>query len=90
MGIYRKKPVVIEAFQWTADEKQQEDPMWIVNAIKRGDVGFINEGHSDVRISIKTMEGTMTAPRGSYIIKGVEGEIYPCDEAIFHKTYEKV
>ena len=39
---------------------------------------------------IKTLEGDMFAPIGSYIIKGVNGEFYPCREDIFEKTYEEV
>jgi len=90
MGKYRKKPVVIEAFQWTDDEKQIEDPSWIVEAIKEQDIYFLNKGTKKVVLCVITLEGVMKAKRGDYIIKGVEGEIYPCDERIFHKTYEKV
>lgn len=43
-----------------------------------------------VIIKIKTLEGKMFARLGDYIIKGVEGEIYPCKESIFNKTYNKV
>jgi len=39
---------------------------------------------------IHTLEGTMTANIGDYIIKGVNGELYPCKPDIFEKTYEKV
>lgn len=45
----------------------------------------INKG-----LKIITLEGTMTANIGDYIIKGVSGEFYPCKPDIFHKTYEKV
>ena len=90
MAKYRKKPVVIEAFQWTGDEKQLEDPSWLVNAIKTEEVYFLNRGTEKVSMYIDTLEGVMGAKRGDYIIKGVEGEIYPCAERIFHKTYEKV
>ena len=90
MAKYRKKPVVIEAFQWTGDEKQLEDPSWIVEAIKTEDVYFLNRGTEKVSMYIETLEGVMAAKRGDYIIKGIEGEIYPCDESIFHKSYEKV
>lgn len=42
------------------------------------------------KIEIKTLEGTMTANIGDYIIKGVNGEFYPCKPDIFDKTYEEV
>jgi len=87
---YRKKPVVIEAFKWTGDVNQTEDPEWIVDAIKKGDVGFRNEGTEEVEMFIDTLEGRMTAIRGDYIIKGIKGEIYSCKPDIFEATYEKV
>lgn len=87
---YRKKPVVIEAFQWTSDKNQIEYPEWIVKAIEKGIVWFNNEGTKDVNMEIKTLEGNHIANRGDYIIKGIAGEIYPCKPDIFKATYEKV
>jgi hypothetical protein len=45
---------------------------------------------TDVELEIETLEGTMRADVGDYIIKGVSGEAYPCKPNIFYKTYEKV
>lgn len=90
MAKYRKKPVVIEAFKWTADIDQTEDPIWAIDRIKDGTVKFENVGTNDVKMIIKTLEGDMRADRGDFIIKGVNGEIYPCKPDIFEKTYEKV
>ncbi len=90
MAKYRKKPVIIEAFQWTGDEKQTEDPLWIINAIIRGDVYFKNYGTEEAKLVIKTLEGEMTADRGDFIIKGIKGELYPCKTDIFKETYELV
>lgn len=42
------------------------------------------------KLSINTLEGTMTANAGDYIIKGLAGEFYPCEESIFHKSYSVV
>ncbi len=82
---FRKKPVVIEAFKWTGDNRQEEDPDWIVDAIKKGTV------RPDYPIlRIKTLEGEMIASVGDWIIKGVANEFYPCRDDIFQKTYEKV
>lgn len=91
MAKYRKKPVVIEAFQWTGGPDQTEDPEWIVEAMKRGDV-YVDGGtpHQHVRLMIKTLEGVMSAIPGDWIIKGVKGEIYPCKPDIFKATYESV
>lgn len=85
---YRKKPIVIDAFLWTADQYQGGEPDWIVDAIKRGEVWFHNEGTEDVKMEIKTLEGNHIADRGDFIIRGVAGEIYPCKPDIFKQTYE--
>lgn len=57
---YRKKPIVVEAYQLTSEMK------------------------------IPTLEGEMTGNPGDYLVKGVEGELYPCKEKIFKKTYVDV
>lgn len=93
---YRKKPVVVEAFQWTGDEHQKEDPEWIVDAIKRGDAWFcvdpFDRSHPPTitHMAIKTLEGVMEARFDDYIIQGIKGEIYPCKPDIFEATYEPV
>lgn len=85
---YRKKPVVIKAFQWTGGPGQREDPEWAIDAIHNGTIFFSDSGTPNVKMIIKTLEGVMTADRGDYIICGVNGEIYPCKPDIFKKTYE--
>jgi hypothetical protein len=83
---YRKKPVVIEAvrFKGLKDLKQIET--------FAGDVIVANHysGNELVAISIKTLEGIMSASKGDLIIKGVKGEFYPCKPDIFDQTYELV
>lgn len=87
---YREKSVVIDAFKWTGDMEQVEDPKWIIDAIEEGKVWFNNIGTPNVTMGIKTLEGNHIANRGDYIIKGVKGEIYPCKEDIFEMTYDLV
>ena len=87
---YRKRPVVIDAFRWTVDERQEDDPAWIAKAIKDGDAWFENEGTPDVKMMIRTLEGVHEASVGDYIIRGIAGEIYPCKPDIFLATYEQV
>lgn len=87
---YRKRPVVVEAFLWTGDIEQTEDPVWIVEAIHRGQVSFHKRGAETTVMNITTLEGVMTAIPGDWIIKGIEGEIYPCKPEIFAASYEKV
>lgn len=60
MAEYRKKPVIVEAYQTTEE------------------------------MLIETLEGTMKANKGDFIITGINGEQYPCKPDIFWKTYEKV
>ncbi|NCC96422.1 MAG: hypothetical protein EOM02_06225 [Synergistales bacterium] len=80
---YRKKPVEVEAFRWTGGQDQTEDPVWIVEAIKKGVVSV-----SYPYLYINTLEGVHKANPGDYIIRGVKGELYPCKPDIFEATYE--
>ena len=88
MSRWRKKPVVIEAVQWTGDKEQTEDPIWIVEAIHTGEVWFDRVENEQVIMRIRTLEGIMDAKIGDYVIQGVKGEIYPCKPDIFELTYE--
>lgn len=90
MSRYRKKPVVIEAFRWSADENQTEDPDWICEAFADGRVVYIDNGGTDVGLLIPTLEGQMMASVGDWIVRGVQGELYPVKPDIFEATYELV
>jgi hypothetical protein len=91
--MYRKKPVVIEAIQWTGDNLRQiitftDGPpetrtahasmMW-----EQYEALVAEEG-----LKIFTLEGEMLASPGDWIIKGVKGEFYPCKPDIFAATYD--
>ena len=91
MPKYRKKPVVIEAieFDGTLDSVSKIDDMIRATGqygFCRGD-GSTTEGREF--LNIKTLEGTMRADKGDFIIKGVQDEFYPCKPEIFWKTYEE-
>lgn len=73
-----KKPVQVEAFRWLIDEV----PDWW-KALE-GTTMDVSTGSA----FIKTLEGTMEAKKGDYIIQGVKGEVYPCKSDIFELTYE--
>lgn len=79
MGKFRKIPVVIDAVQWTGANLGEIQAFYKPYNILVGD-----------EIHIHTLEGTMVASKGDWIIKGVKGEFYPCKPDIFEKTYEKV
>lgn len=83
---YRKKPVVVEAMQFT-DANKNEVLSWARGIQYTVYAGFYN---AEPVIRIPTLEGEMTARFGDYIIKGVSGEIYPCKPDIFKKTYDPV
>jgi hypothetical protein len=86
----RHKPFVLEAFQWTGGLEQQEDPPWAVEALKRGTLSFANIGTPEVLLRIETYRGTLEAKRGDWIIKGLYGELYPCQQDAFPQIYELV
>jgi len=84
MAKYRKKPIVIEAYQVRYFELLADAPQWFLDAIEGGII--VNENP----LKIKTLEGPMLVSDGDYVIKGVEDEVYPCKPGIFEATYEKV
>lgn len=84
MQKFRKKPVVIEAIQWDNTWETIQKIACFENASKPTD--WDKEKQTLV---IHTLEGDMTAFVGDWIIKGVNGEVYPCKPDIFKKTYEE-
>ena len=83
---FRKKPVVIEAFQWKGEVAI---PSWCVDRAKL--IERYDSETGDVRpvvLQIETLEGSMFASRGDWVIRGVKGEVYPCRADIFAETYE--
>ena len=97
---YRKKPVIIEAFRWTGGVNQNEDPEWIVDALKfksgvcqicfDEDPYILARAEANIYMKIETLEGTHIALPGDYIIRGIKGELYPCKPDIFEKTYDPI
>ncbi|WP_312969755.1 hypothetical protein [Acinetobacter gerneri] len=84
---YRKKPVVINAWQFTKENYKQGVPTFL----RSKEVEFWSQFGGDViGGEIKTLEGVMTITENDYIIKGVQGEFYPCKPDIFEATYESV
>lgn len=84
IGLYRKRPVVIQAVQI---DSLDYDGMIRIVAWCGGRA--IDDG-SDAVIAIDTLEGTMNANHGTWILKGVAGEFYPCAPEIFAATYEEI
>lgn len=88
---YKKKPVIIEALEWTGDNLKD---IIEFTGLHESALKWVWEEYEKVvfeeGLKIFTLEGTMMANIGDYIIKGVNGEFYPCKPDIFHKTYESL
>jgi hypothetical protein len=82
MTFYRKKPVVIQAVQWTGENNTE--------ILHFCSTCYITSSGKSKDLIVSTLEGDMSASVGDYIIKGVKGEFYPCKKDIFDLTYETV
>lgn len=91
MSKWRKKPVVIEAIKWDGENLRE---IIDFTGLHQSAQKWTWEEYVDVvrrdGLKIFTLEGKMMASVGDYIIKGVNGEFYPCKPDIFHATYEEV
>ncbi len=86
MARYRKKRIVIDAVQFTGSNRKE-----IVSFIEGPGFAFRIPAESEMyELQIFTLEGTMTARPGDWVIRGVKGEYYPCKPDIFEETYESV
>lgn len=80
---YRKKPVVIEAVQFTGDNIKTVWDAFGAHSI----YGPVED---DPNAYILTLEGRMQCSPGDWILKGIQGEFYPCKPDIFDATYEPI
>ena len=82
---YRKKPVVIDAIQWTGKNLEECNEFlgddYLRHCAEKGLYGK-NEIH------IKTLEGSHIASLNDFLIRGIKGEHYACKPDIFEATYE--
>lgn len=95
MGRFKKKPLVIEAFEWTGNAYQAEDPIWIKDALAKplnevGAAHIVKDDEDGAILRIHTPEGILSAKPGDWVIRGIAGEIYPCKPSVFDATYESV
>ncbi len=91
MNKYRKKPVVIEAMKWTGENLIEVIRFTGQHASAKD---YKWEDYEDLvterGLKIFTLEGSYMASIGDWVIKGVQGEFYPCKPDIFEQTYEAV
>lgn len=83
---FRKRPVVIEAHQFNGHNRYEIIMALDLNEAQARSLVAVNPLGSTLFIT--TLEGEMKASAGDWIIKGVNGELYPCKPDIFEKTYE--
>jgi hypothetical protein len=84
MHKYVKKPIEVEAVQWTGNNRPE---IWDFCSLCYFNTDMET---GELKLIIQTLEGNMGASIGDYIIKGVKGEFYACKEDIFKLTYDKV
>ena len=89
---FTKRPVTIEAIQWDGTQSGATPIIdWILDHDHSADYWAPGEWDHETNaayINITTLEGNMIAQPGDWIIRGVQGECYPCKDAIFRETYE--
>lgn len=94
MAQYRKKPITIDAFRIGYDPI----PDWFMDSVSKNESilktdkeEYVPFGFDDtIFAEVETLEGTMRANHRDWIIKGINGELYPCKPDIFEATYEAV
>jgi hypothetical protein len=90
MSKFRKKPIVIEAMEYTGNNGH-DICQWSNDVVVESPVLEPTEDNPTGRyLQIKTLEGIMTAIVGDSVIRGIRGEFYPCKDEIFTMTYEPV
>jgi len=89
---YRKKPVIIDAIQWSGNSNKLEVETFVGRELKselESETAYLaGQGPPHFSLMIPTLEGNMKAMPNDWIIKGVKGEFYPCKPDIFEATYE--
>lgn len=89
MAKYRKKPVVIDAVEFTGDQINADGILGWAWHENECEITCHRNGSNKVsHLTIPTLEGHMIANPGDYIIRGIKGEFYPCKPDIFAATYE--
>lgn len=88
MSKFRKLPVVVEAVQLRRNNTDEMHAFAECGDMASGKPHPFKYPDGTVGLAIHTLNGTMNAKEGEWIIRGVNGELYPCADDIFRKTYE--
>ena len=91
MGLYRKKPIVIDAFQMTNCVALDTStwPTWAKDALALKGVTSSRIFNMRSRWYVQTLEGVLRIEEDYWLLRGVKGELYPCKPDIFEETYEE-
>ena len=94
MQKFRKKPVVVEAVQYTGSVSST---IFIYGLVNKTDIKSAEQANKIIAecernggININTLEDIMLVSKGDWVIKGIKGEFYPCKQDIFDATYEQI
>lgn len=87
---YKKRPIIIEALQWTGKNVEEMKMFVGKENCQIEDFSFFIGKEKGYFLKIRTLEGEMMVNEGDYVLKGVRGEFYPCNESIFLETYYEV
>ena len=92
MAFFTKKPVTIEALQYPTDPFDNAGAISVYEWVRQNSLGKTSAQIDPMSgdLMIHTLEGDMRVSAGDWIIRGVQGEFYPCKPDIFKATYEEV
>jgi hypothetical protein len=82
---YRHGNETVDAFRWSADDTQREEPSWIVDALALDRARLEHGGTRNVRLAVLTRGGWSTARPGDWLVRGPLGELEVCSDAVFRK-----
>lgn len=87
---YRMRACECDAIKWTADQNQEDDPQWLVDAIQNKTVEFVNVGKPSVAMLIHQGDYIVRASVGDYIIRYDDGVLDTLDPESFNLLFEKI
>lgn len=87
VGLFRKKPVEVQALQFTG-ENAEEVVSWVEEGVGRHTPAVWSPDAQ--QLVVQTLKGEMIVVPGAWVIRGVQGEHYPCDAEIFEQSYDVV
>lgn len=91
--IYRKKPVTVEAIQYTGLNRTEIERFVgreLQQELESETAYVAGQGPPRFSLLLPTLEGVMRASQDDFIVRGVQGEFYPCKPSIFAQTYDRV